>query len=414
MNNQPAVDNDLDQSLATEEISANPLIRWFLQEGSTIRDLEAVVVSFGRALERAHVPVYRMRVSLRILHPLFIGTALTWRRDVDTVEEFRPPHAVLLEDRYLLSPLAVIYEGAGAIRRRLDIPDPKLDFPILRELLDEGATDYVAMPLQFSDGRISALTLAADRPGGFASCHLAMIDEALPAIAHAFEVHALRLTAESILDTFLGHTTGERILSGQIRLGDGEDISAVLWYSDLRGSTRLADRMPRPAFLALLNDYFECTAGAVLAHGGQVLSFIGDAVFAIFPIGRAGAGPDGFPQYAAACSAAVAAARQALARLTELNAKRRARGEPPLAFGVALHVGDVTYGNIGVPERLDFTVIGPAANEVARLAALCKRLEYPILISASLAAVVPEKFVSLGTHALAGVREPVEVFTLAD
>lgn len=392
-------------------LSNNPLIQWLLAEGWQIRELPALVAALGRALVRAGVSVYRIRVSMRILHPVCIGSAHTWYRDTDEVEEYFPPHAVLLEDRYLTSPLAAIYDGAAAIRRRLDVPNPKLDYGILRDLLEEGATDYVAMPLNFADGRKGALTIASDQPGGFTTAHLAMIDEALPAIAHGFEVHALRQTARSILDTFLGPLSGERVLRGLIRRGDGEDIYAVLWYSDMRGSTRLADRLPRPEFLSLLNDYFDCTAGAVLAHGGQVLSFIGDAVFAIFPLGKAGSGAPAQPdEYRAACTAAVTAARDALHRLSELNTQRLALGEPRIALGIGLHRGEVTYGNIGVPERLDFTVIGPAANEVARLAALCKRLERPILISAAVAAVVPEGFVSLGFHGLAGVREPVEVF----
>lgn len=406
---------DVDNPASADQeprISFNPLVHWLISEGWVIRELPALVAALGQTLNAAGIGVYRMRISLRILHPLFIGVTQTWYRATNQVEEYRPPHAVLLEDRYLLSPLAAIYEGAGAIRRRLDIPAPELDYPILRELLEEGATDYVAMPLLFSDGRLSALTIASDRPGGFETWQLAMIDQTLPAIAHAFEVHALRLTAESILDTFLGHTSGERVLNGSIRRGDGEDIFAVLWYSDLRGSTRLADRMPRQAFLALLNDYFDCTAGAVLAHGGEVLSFIGDAVFAIFPIGQAVPSAEGVPCNRSASAAAIVAARESLERLATLNQRLAEQGEAELAFGIGLHLGNVTYGNIGVPERLDFTVIGPAANEVARLAALCKRLERTILISAALASQLPETFVSLGFHGLAGVRQPVEVFTV--
>lgn len=393
----------------------NPLVAWLLAGGFTIGALEAAVAGLGRAMNAAGLPVYRLRVSLRTLHPQFIGISLTWRRATDAIEIFRPPHAIVLEDRYTQSPLAAIYEGAGAIRRRLDTGDAPHDFPILDELREEGATDYVAMPLIFSDGRISALTLASDRRGGFLGSELATVYEALPAIAHAFEVHALRLTAETILETFLGRASGERVLKGLIRRGDAEDIHAVLWYSDLRGSTGLADRLPRPVYLKLLNDYFDCTAGAVLAEGGQILSFIGDAVFAIFPIGAAAGPLATTPAYTRATLAALAAAGEALVRLAALNSKRASLGQRPLAFGVALHVGDVSYGNIGVPERLDFTVIGPAANEVARLAGLCKALERPVLVSAALARLAPPeaRFVSLGTHAFRGIREPQEVFAPA-
>lgn len=388
----------------------NPLIGWLVAEGFAIADLQQAVAGLGLALNAAGLPVYRLRVSLRTLHPQFIGISLTWRRGSDSIEVFRPPHAIVLEDRYTQSPLAAIYEGAGAIRRRLEADAAPHDFPILDELRGEGATDYVAMPLIFSDGRISALTLAADRPGGFSGAELAVVYAALPAIAHAFEAHALRMTAETILETFLGRASGERVLKGLIRRGDAEDIHAVLWYSDLRGSTALADRLPRPVYLKLLNDYFNCTAGAVLAHGGQILSFIGDAVFAIFPIGDAGRRLEDSPEHGRAGMAALAAAEAALARVAALNGARRALAQPPIAFGVALHLGDVSYGNIGVEERLDFTVIGPAANEVARLAGLCKALDRPVLVSAALARLAPQAgFVSLGVHAFRGVREPQEV-----
>jgi adenylate cyclase len=204
------------------------------------------------------------------------------------------------------------------------------------------------------------------------------------------------------------------VLQGLIRRGDAEDIHAVLWYSDLRGSTALADRLPRAVYLKLLNDYFDCTAGAVLAHGGQILSFIGDAVFAIFPIGASARALGASPEHARAAAAALAAATAATRRLDDLNEARSDHRQPPLAFGVALHLGDVTYGNIGIPERLDFTVIGPAANEVARLSSLCKALNRPVLVSAALAGLLPAApFVSLGVHAFRGVREPQEVLAPA-
>jgi adenylate cyclase len=228
------------------------------------------------------------------------------------------------------------------------------------------------------------------------------------------EVHALRRTAKTVLETYLGHLTGERVLNGLIHRGEGEDIHAVLWLCDLRGSTPLADKLPRRAFLELLNDYFECMAGAVLAHRGEVLKFIGDAMLAIFPIGSITEHPERCPEHMRACTDAIAAAREAMHRMTDLNRQRAERGEPPLRFGIALHLGDVMYGNVGAPGRLDFTVIGPAVNEAARLEAMCKTLARPLVISAEFARVLPESLVSLGVHALRGVRRRHELFTLAE
>jgi adenylate cyclase len=394
-------------------IHANPLIHWLIAVGWDIPEAIELVAALARTMNRAGMPVARLRISLRTLHPQFIGIAYTWHRATDAVEVVRPPHAILLDEAYMRSPLAAIYEGAGAIRRRLDTTDARLDYPILVDLKAEGATDYVAMPLRFADGRISALTLASDRPGGFFVDELAMVYEALPVLSRICEAHALRMTVQTILDTFLGPASGERVLNGLIRRGDYEDIHAVLWYSDLRNSTGLADRLPRRAYLKLLNDYFDCTAGAVVDRGGQILSFIGDAVFAIFPIGASDRAVEDSPAYAAAIAAATAAAEESLVRLADLNTTRRQSARPPLAVGVALHVGDVSYGNIGVEQRLDFTVIGPAANEVARLAALCKSLDRPILVSAALARATPMAFVSLGVHHLRGVRTAQEVFAPA-
>ncbi len=391
----------------------NPVVAWLLAEGWNIAEPGEVVHRLCNAMLANGIPLYRMRVSLRLLHPQFLGTTYTWLRPTDEVEEFLPAHEILQTEAYLRSPYVAIFEGAGAVRRRLDGPGSAVDFPILDELKAQGVTDYVAMPLVFSDGKINAVTFACDRPGGFTAAELETIDGMLPVLSHVLETHALRRTARTILDTYLGKHSGERVLKGLIRRGDGENIHAVLWFSDLRGSTQLADRMPRSDFLALLNDYFECMAGAVLAHGGEVLRFIGDAALAIFPIGGITDHPEKCPEHVRACHSALSAARDAVRRVEAVNTDRVSRGERPIGFGIGLHLGDVLYGNIGVAERLEFSVIGAAANEAARIEGLCKLLDRPVLVSGSVARVVPADLVSLGVHALRGVAEPKEIFALA-
>ncbi len=224
-----------------------------------------------------------------------------------------------------------------------------------------------------------------------------------------------RQPVKELLYTYLGKRTGERVLTGQVLRGDAEKIHAVIWFCDLRDSTRLSESMPVEDFFALLNDFFECTAGAVLDHGGEILSYIGDAALAIFPI----AGADKpFDQACTpeegACAAALAAARDALAHVDALNREREKRGQPELRFGIALHAGDVMYGNIGVPGRLEFTVIGAATNEASRLAGLCKSLGQAVLVSSRFPGCFPDQLISLGRHALQGIDEPQEVFGLAD
>ncbi len=222
-------------------------------------------------------------------------------------------------------------------------------------------------------------------------------------------------SAEDLLKTYLGERTGERVLAGQTKRGEGEKIHAVIWLCDLRDSTRLSQSIAVEDFFRSLNEFFDCTAGAVLEHGGEILSYIGDAVFAIFPIG----GTERplreacFPEEGA-CAAALAAAVDARTRVDALNQRRKRRGESRLNFGLAIHVGDVMYGNLGVAQRMQFTVIGAAANEAARLADMCKGLGRWVLVSSAFPRCFPNQMVSLGHHVMRGVDSPQEIFTLID
>ncbi|MCA1407216.1 adenylate/guanylate cyclase domain-containing protein [Ensifer sp. IC3342] len=225
----------------------------------------------------------------------------------------------------------------------------------------------------------------------------------------------MQASAEKLLKTYLGKRTGERVLAGRTKRGEGEKIHAVIWLCDLRDSTRLSESIPVEDFFRTLNEFFDCTAGAVLDHGGEILSYIGDAVLAIFAIG----GTERplreacFPEEGA-CSAALAAARAARSRVDALNDQREMRGEPRLNFGLALHVGDVMYGNLGVPQRMQFTVIGAAANEAARLAGMCKDLHRWVLVSSRFRRCFPGQLIPLGHHLMRGVDTPQEIFTLID
>lgn len=222
-------------------------------------------------------------------------------------------------------------------------------------------------------------------------------------------------TAEELLKIYLGERSGTRVLAGRTKRGEGEKIHAVIWLCDLRDSTRMSETMPVEDFFRTLSDFFDCTAGAVLAHGGEILSFPGDAVLAIFAIGGSERPLEDvcLPEEGA-CAAALAAAREARVRVDALNRVRAERGEAPLEFGLALHVGDVMYGNLGVPQRMQFTVIGAAANEAARLASLCKHLGKWVLVSTAFPGCFPGELVSLGHHALRGVEVPQEIFTLIE
>jgi adenylate cyclase len=393
--------------------TGNPLLGWLLREAHAAPSARDLVEQFAQALADAGIPILRMWLSIRTLHPQLVSTSFIWEDNGKGVQQNTVTREMLLDQRFLDSPLKPIYEGAGGFRRRLDVPNPQLDFPILLDLHAQGATDYVVMPFVFSSGQINAFSLSTKRPGGFTISDLGYIYEVLPLLSRIFEVHAMRLNAANLLDVYLGKQSGAKVLDGLLKRGDGEDVHAVIWFSDLRNSTRLADTMPRRKFLALLDEFFDCTAGAVLEQGGEVLRFIGDASLAIFPISEADAAPAELaPQAARACESALSAALEAHRRLGETNERRAHAGEPRIDLGVGLHVGDVMYGNIGTPDRLEFSVIGAAANEAARIEGMCKTLEISPVVSGAFARHVPERLRSLGLHALRGVGEPQELYTL--
>ncbi len=377
----------------------NPLVDWLMRDAWEATSIAELTARFARQLRAVGMPVFRMNLMVRTLHPQVLGTGYVWKLESDDVEETILSHRGATEEMFLASPIHQIFQGRGGVRRRLEGEDVTLDFPILQDLAVQGATDYAAMPLTFSDGRIHAITLATRQPGGFGVENLGHVHEILPLVSRLVEVHAKTRIARTLLDTYLGRHTGQRVLDGSIRRGDGEVIPAVIWWCDLRGSTSLTERLPRQDYLDLLNDFFECTAGSVLEHGGEVLKFIGDAVMAIFPL----------RSFEDAGERALAATQASLERIGKLNARRGAEAEP-IEVAVALHQGDVNYGNVGVPGRLDFTVTGPAVNEVARLESLSKELGCPVIATETFAGLVPGRLVSLGRHALRGVQGDREVF----
>ena len=384
-------------------VHGNPLVDWLMRDAWEATTTEELVARLARQLLAAGMPVARMNLMVRTLHPQVMGRSYLWSKDVDAVEERALSHDRAQEEAFLESPFVPVFEGRGGARRRLEGPDAVLDFPILRDLREQGATDYVAMPLTFSNGEIHALTLSTHQPGGFETRDLGHVHEILPVVSRLVEVQAMHHTARALLDTYLGVHAGGRVLAGRIRRGDGEEIPAVIWWADLRGSTGLAERLPRQRYLDLLNEFFECTAGSVIEHGGEVLKFIGDAVMAIFALRGA---PDSGQR-------ALDAARTALARIERRNAGV-GPDDPHIVGALALHRGDVNYGNVGVAGRLDFTVTGPAVNEVARLEGLSKQLGRSVVASDRFAALVPDALVSLGRHGLRGVSGEIEVFTLPD
>jgi len=394
----------LEQTRDSAPSNLNIFSDWLLNDAWNTSSVRELVVRLSHSLFSSGVPVWRLQLLIRTLHPELFATGYTWWRDTDEVEIFTAAHDVLETREHRESPYTPILNGAGGVRRSMEGPDPQFDFPVLRDLHAGGGTDYVAMPLLFSDGQINIITLVSDRSGGFSTEDLGQFYEILPVLSRLFEVHALRRTAITLLDTYLGKHSGQRVLEGSIKRGDSEDIHAVIWFCDLRDSTSLTESLSREDYLTMLNQFFDCMAGAVLDHGGEVLKFIGDAVLAIFPI----ADPDS-PE---AAEQAIEAAQKAQREITRGNQQRAERGDKTIGFGIGMHIGNLMYGNIGTPGRLDFTVIGSAVNEASRIEGMCKALDQNILLSAEFARHFPTRLVSLGMHTLRGVSTPQELFTL--
>jgi adenylate cyclase len=388
--------------VADEALNVQPVIDWLVAGAPPARLPQDVLLALCRRLLAQGMPLYRVAVFVRTLHPNVIGRGFIWHDSTDAVEINEAAYDLLEADRFLRSPIRAVFQGQGEIRRRLADPACPMDFPILQDFRAEGVSDFLALPLEFINGEVHAASFATRRPGGFREAEVAALRQVAVALTRIAEIYAHLRKSRNILEAYLGRQTGEKVLEGRIRRGDGEDIHAVLWFCDLRDSTPLADSMSREAFLRLLNEFFECILGPVLESKGEVLRFIGDAALAIFPVPRGD-----LQDRAEASRRAVQAAATAIERMAALNARR----ERALGFGIGLHLGHVLYGNIGTPTRIEFTVVGAAANEAARIESLCKTLEVPLLISEPVARHVPGCR-SLGQHHLRGVGEPMELFTL--
>jgi adenylate cyclase len=297
------------------------------------------------------------------------------------------------------------------LRRRLVGPEIQLDFPILKELAAAGASDYFAEVVRFgadgdpSHGTGIGYSFATDRPEGFRDDDIVLLKAVLPAVSLAMMSHAGHTIASGLLGAYLGGDAGERVHAGAVERGSVEGVRAVLWFADIRGFTAIADTTPGLVVIELLDAIFETLTASLRPRGGQVLKFLGDGMLATFPCADA---PDEI------CKQALDAAAEAMANLDQLNAARQKAGKPVAVVDLALHLGEVLYGNVGAVDRLDFTVIGPAVNEVSRIEALCESLGRRVLVSAELAAAVGDRrrLEPLGSHPLRGVRDRREIYGL--
>jgi len=428
------------------------LSAWLTQAGLAGTPETDIVSGFCDRCVAAGIPLGRAHVFIDTLHPVHEGRLFRWgygpdespvheygRTGLEGLDASGPVghfvqraihlaaatggthvmvdksvgHSVSLDvqatDTWRRSPFYnMLQTGDSLLRRRLDA-DTKDEFSMLPDWLAAGMTDYVAIITRFAaDGIIGEMdgvytSWGTRAPDGFSDGQIGALSRIAPYLALAIKSVALARMTQTLMETYLGRDAGRRVLGGLIVRGIAEQIDAVVWFSDLRGFTRITDTAPEHV-IPLLNDYSDAVFLAIDKHGGDVLKLIGDGTLAIFTA----------EDRMHACSAALSAAIAARRAVAELKKRRAAAGKPVTDMYLGLHVGEVVYGNVGSRERLDFTVIGPAVNEASRIAAMCRSIDQPVLISASFAEVgdIRRRLVSVGRYALRGVSHPQELFTL--
>jgi len=375
------------------------LFDWLLDGAQSAPTAVDVVERVGRDLHAAGVPVERLMAFVLTLHPNVAGRSFRWEagKPVKVGELSTQARLATVGDK---NPVGEVAATKHECRIRL-VPFPKdCPFGVAKDLASDGFTDYVCMPMMFHDGETHAVSFATKHPGGFSDEHLSALRRIMRPLSRIGEGLAVRRTASNVLAVYTGKRTSEHIMAGRIHRGDVDMIRAAIWFSDLRGFTELSGRIEPHETIALLNELFDCQVPAIDAHGGEVLKFIGDGLLAIFPISSEA-------EIATQCAAALSAAREAFVALDARNAK----ASREIRFGLALHVGEIAYGNIGGATRLDFTAIGPAVNLAARLEGLTGKLGKRLVVSEAFAEHVPGgAFAPVGTFELKGIAGAQQVF----
>lgn len=390
---------------------------WLAPHGLTNASQEELLEGYCARLVSSGVPVQRVHVAQRALHPVFGGLGVDWHRSGGMKRE-QYVRTTTPAERWVKSPFYyMMKEGISELREELTDIEAPHRFPVFDELRSNGGTDYFAIAMPFGvpiddksidpdhppEGIIISWT--SDAADGFSSADIGVLRGLLPTLVLTLRSASNRQMARDLLSTYLGSDAGARVLSGEIQRGSLETIHAVIWYFDLRNFTQLSAANPGTSIISMLNDYLGSVVPLIEEHGGNVLKFMGDGLLAIFS----------FSDQHDANRSAIAAAAALPKVMADINQQRKAEGLPHTGFGLALHAGDVLYGNIGAEHRLDFTVIGSAVNVTARILGMCRSLEQNVIISSQVAKPVTlqsDDLVSLGRHMLRGVPEPQELFTL--
>lgn len=402
--------------------AASNVVEWMVDAALASAPIDETFARLVRALRDEGFEIDRGYLAHPTLHPLHHGAAVKWTVEAGLSRETFAGDSEEADDGWSESPVRyAIANRVRRLRRRLAGPGATRDFPLLEVFAADGFTDYVLLTARFEgfrsavakpdhdiDGSGVVCTFATRRAGGFSDEEIETLQWLLKPLAIVVKMADQRQVALNLAECYIGREAEPRVLGGAIRRGDFASTRAVVWLSDLRASTELSRSSPREDFIDSINEFFDCTAGAVEAEDGEPLTFIGDAVLAIFPIERMGE--------AGARRAAIRAADRATAALDELNVRRVAQGRAALRCGLALHAGVLEYGNIGSPSRHSWSVIGPVVNETARLEDVTKTLGEPVIASRAFVDGLPRGVApwrSMGALDLPSVPEAFEVFAPA-
>lgn len=377
---------------------------WLMSAALSGEDLKSIVSGMCERLAASGVPLARVHLTFSMLHPLYTALGFTWERGKGlAVEGYQGARNTLASppDRFRRSPYFYLLSNKlDHLRRRLDSEGP-IEFPIFEELREQRMTDYLAFVNSYGASPTQGMmgSWSTDRIGGFTEDTIAALLHIQKHLAVATKMAVLNKLANNMLTTYLGGDAGSRVLSGQVRRGDGDTVRAALVIADMRGSTKLAESEGRETYIETLNSFFDAIATPFNRDGGQILSFLGDGFLAVYPCDRHREPSE------RACRAAVDAAHQATGRMAELNERRRDLGKSEINYGIGLHVGNVMFGNVGLSDRLTFSVFGSAVNEAQRLQLLTKKYPQNVIASQDFADYCGGDWVTLGREKLPGVRQ---------
>lgn len=402
---EDALPADLSERDGTWPAKRRKVLDWLVRDTRSQRFVDNILVDMSERLVASGVPVARVSLHFQTNHPQWRGARLLWRTGLAEAEIDLYGYEVENTQIFLRSPLKVIHDGADELRKNLEEPvtDPASEASLYTDLREEGLTEYIAWPLDHTLGKRHVVTFSTARPGGFAESHIDFLKDLIPVLALVTEIRVKNVMARTLLRTYVGPHASEEILAGATTRGSGATMSAAIMICDLRDFTELSSLWPRDYVIDLLNAYFDALSGPVEKHGGEILKFMGDGLLAVFPL-----------SVPTACADLLSAIREGRAAMAELNEKSARNGHPQLGYGVGVHLGDVMYGNIGSQTRLDFTVIGPAVNIASRLETLTKEVKRPVLLSRAFTerAACQDEADGLGSFALKGIEEPIDVFAL--